>query len=183
MINLMYLNHARFPLSLSFLLRWYLKPTALSQSHTPLQSSNSKTPRPSNHLMISRIRRLLIQHLNRLPSQPREIPLEPQIKNLHYIRSKTLLPEKREAVCVPKQHSLHRQLLDIRGARKLQGLHGRERSRSIKVQSVSVEENFERFGCGGGEGAAEEYRVQLDGAGESVGQGRENWISFPKTQR
>lgn len=82
--------------------------------------------------MIPRIRRLLIQHLDLLPTNLYPIALESQITQpsllfsfsctFPFRRSEIILKEQRQAIRIPKQCPLDRNILDVRGLRKDKGL-------------------------------------------------------------
>lgn len=106
--------------------------------------------------MILRIRRLLIQHLDRLSAQILNLPLKPHPPNPRNIISVIILHIQIQIVRVPKQRSLDGNLLDVIGTGQGEGLGGREVSGGGEVEGIVVDEEFEGAGGGGGVGGADE---------------------------
>lgn len=119
--------------------------------------------------MISRIRRLLIQYLDLLPTNLYPIALEPQITHPSllfsfsytfpfpsFCRSEVVLKEQRQAIRIPKQGPLDRDLLDFGSLRKNKCLGWGGIGCGAEVEVILVEIDFESAGSGGGGGCADE---------------------------
>ena len=68
----------------------------------PPPTQSTPLPNPRHQLMILRIRRLLIQHLKRLPIQLGKLPLEPDPKHPRHIIPVIILHKQRQIIRVPK---------------------------------------------------------------------------------
>lgn len=115
--------------------------------------------------MIPRIRRLLIQHLDLLPTNLYPIPLKPQITHpgllfsfasLTIRRPEIILKEQRQAIRIPKQCPLDRNLLDFGSLRKNKGLGWGRVGCGAEVEVVLVEVDFESARGRGGGGCADQ---------------------------
>lgn len=116
--------------------------------------------------MIPRIRRLLIQHLDLLPTNLYPIPLKPQVTHpgplfsfasfTFFGRSEIILKEQCQAIRIPKQCPLDRNLLDFGSLRKNKGLGWGGVGCGAEVEVVLVEIDFESARGRGGGGCADE---------------------------
>ncbi len=111
--------------------------------------------------MVLRIRRLLIQHLDWLSTQILDLPLKSQPPHPGNVISVIILHVQIQIIRVPEQRSLDRDLLDVVGTGKGEGLGGREVSGGGEVEGVVVDEEFEGAGSGGGVGGADEDGVEF----------------------
>lgn len=109
--------------------------------------------------MILRIRRLLIQHLKRLPIQLRKLSLEPNPIQPRDIVPVIILHKQRQVVRIPKLSPLHLQLLDIVRLRDGESLRRLEVRGGGEVEIVSVVVDFEGSGTAVGGGGTDEDGV------------------------
>jgi hypothetical protein len=65
--------------------------------------------------MILRIRRPLIEHLNRLTTQPHKLSLERQVADPSDIVTEIIFDEQRQAISIAEEGALDGNLLDVRG--------------------------------------------------------------------
>ncbi len=72
-------------------------------------------PGPHNRRMILRIRRPLIEHLNRLTTQPHKLSLERQVADPSDIVTEIIFDEQRQAISIAEEGALDGNLLDVRG--------------------------------------------------------------------
>lgn len=126
-----------------------------------MPSTTHSTPLPNSRhqFMILRIRRLLIQHLKRLPVQLCKLSLEPNPIQPRNIIPVIVFHKQRQVVRIPKLSPLHLQLLDIVGLRDGESLRRLEVGGGGEVEIVFVVVDFQGLGTAVGGGGADEDGV------------------------
>lgn len=111
---------------------------------SPDPAANIIHPRPLD-LVITRIRRRLVQNIRRCPPQLHPLALEPHIRHPRLVLvpvTEIILEEQRQALDAPEEAPLDGDLLDLPRARELEFLRGVRVFGRGKVQVVAVDEEF-----------------------------------------